>query len=326
MAPVSALNSTLRYLAPAKVNLSLRVLGRRTDGYHLLRSVMTFFPLYDTLTITVTDTPEIRVQCTPDVTTNMEDNLVFRAARALQGQNNVRQGALIQLHKQIPTGAGLGGGSSDAATTLLALNQLWQLECSQDTLCDLGVTLGADIPFFVRGRAALVEGIGERITPLPQLPLFPLVLIHPGITLATKQVFAAMGLPVPSVTAWVREELREPVQEQLTIDTNPSSMRFGFAGDGGEMACPFHNDMAPSAMRLAPVIGDLVRVLERAGAQQVVMSGSGSTVAGLFPDIHAAQRVARSLEHASGHAGWSVFSGVTFNASQLASSAPGFRR
>jgi 4-diphosphocytidyl-2-C-methyl-D-erythritol kinase len=183
----------LRLPAPAKINTFLHVVGRRDDGYHLLESVMVFVSLADTVELTLRDDGVVRLLDPPDGITETND-LACRAARALQAKTGCKLGVDIQLTKRIPQGAGLGGGSSDAATTLLGLNRLWQLQLSREQLIQIGLTLGADVPFFVFGRAAFVRGIGESLAAV-NFPRTSFVLAHPGVGLATARVFSHPDLP-----------------------------------------------------------------------------------------------------------------------------------
>lgn len=166
------------WLAPAKLNLTLRVLGRRADGYHQLQSVFQFIDRCDRLFIEPRSDGRVRrLEGAPEVPEDQD--LVVRAARLLQRHTGCRQGADIRLDKQLPLGGGLGGGSSDAATTLHALNQLWGLKLSMDQLAALGLELGADVPVFVRGQAAWAEGVGEQLEPVDLPEPWYLVLIPP---------------------------------------------------------------------------------------------------------------------------------------------------
>ncbi|MBF0160965.1 MAG: 4-(cytidine 5'-diphospho)-2-C-methyl-D-erythritol kinase [Magnetococcales bacterium] len=283
-----------QFLAPAKVNLALRIVGRRADGFHLLWTVMTFFPLYDLLEI---DTPaaDLQFTCDPPVTAVAEDNLVWRAARLLQEASGTGQGAHLHLRKAIPHGAGLGGGSSDAATTLLALNTLWGLHWPLPPLLALGERLGADVPLFLGGTAALAEGIGERLTPLPQLAAADLVLIHPGVSLSTAEVFRH----------WHRHAHPEsgvppPLLPSCTETLLPLLV----------------NDLESTATALQPVIAQLAVALRQQGALGTLMSGSGSSVWGLFAGEGEAQAAAQALRRA--HPEWQIFCGRTFNQHPLA--------
>lgn len=178
--------------APAKINLFLHICGRRADGYHLLQTVFQFVELYDSLYfIPRTDGLINRIEALPGVAP--ERDLAVRAARLLQAHTGVGLGADIAIEKRIPLGGGLGGGSSDAATTLWALNCLWGLGLDVDTLAGLGLSLGADVPVFVRGHAAWAEGVGERLTPI-ELPAPWFLLVVPPVAMSTAEVFADPGL------------------------------------------------------------------------------------------------------------------------------------
>jgi len=178
--------------APAKLNLFLHVTGRRADGYHELQTVFQLIDLCDTLTVTVRDDGLIdRPEGPADVPP--ESDLVVRAARALQAAAATPLGATLRIRKRIPQGGGLGGGSSDAATTLLALNHLWDCRLGIGELARLGLPLGADVPVFVRGFSAWAEGVGERLTPL-ELPERWYAVIHPGVGMSTREVFQSAEL------------------------------------------------------------------------------------------------------------------------------------
>jgi 4-diphosphocytidyl-2-C-methyl-D-erythritol kinase len=177
----------MKFLAPAKLNLFLHVIGRRADGYHLLQSVMTLVDFGDELEIAVRDDGKIcRLNDLPGV--DEKHDLAIRAALALQAAVQTPLGASIGVHKRIPMGAGLGGGSSDAATTLLALNHLWRAGLSNAALCEIGLSLGADVPFFVAGQSAFAEGVGERLTPV-RLPDWWYVVLNPAAHVPTPFVF-----------------------------------------------------------------------------------------------------------------------------------------
>ncbi len=184
---------TLTLPAPAKINTFLHVVGRRNDGYHLLESVMVLVSLADTVELTLRNDGVVRLLDPPDGITEASD-LACRAARALQLETRCKFGVDIRLTKRIPQGAGLGGGSSDAATTLLGLNRMWQLHLSRERLMQIGLALGADVPFFVFGRAAFASGVGERLAAM-NFPRTAFVLAHPGVGVATARVFSHPDLP-----------------------------------------------------------------------------------------------------------------------------------
>jgi 4-diphosphocytidyl-2-C-methyl-D-erythritol kinase len=178
--------------APAKLNLFLHITGRRSDGYHLLQTWFQFLDLQDELHFRQRGDGELHLVEGIEGVAD-EDNLVLRAARRLRTVSGVAIGADIRLHKRIPLGAGLGGGSSNAATTLIALNRLWNLGFPIDELAEIGLALGADVPVFIRGQAAWAEGIGERLSPLPA-PEMAYLLLLPPVQVATAQIFADLAL------------------------------------------------------------------------------------------------------------------------------------
>lgn len=235
--------------APAKLNLFLHVTGRRADGYHLIQSAFMLIDWCDLLHFERRDDGRIsRIDLGPALPA---DDLVVRAARALQIEAGCRLGAQITLDKRIPVQAGLGGGSSDAATCLLALNRLWGLELPLSRLEAIGLGLGADVPFFLRGRNAWVEGIGEKLTPL-DLPAGRFVVVKPSAGLETARVFADPGLRRDTSLAIISGFAADP---------------FGFG----------HNDLQPVAERLCPEISTAIEWLARQG-MKARMSGSGSAV------------------------------------------------
>ncbi|MBF0173117.1 MAG: 4-(cytidine 5'-diphospho)-2-C-methyl-D-erythritol kinase [Magnetococcales bacterium] len=279
------------FSAPAKVNLDLKVMGRREDGYHLIESGMTFFPWFDRLEVSCRPDGEIFLECQPAVTAAQEDNLVYRAAMQLKRGAGVESGARIRLFKSIPHGAGLGGGSSDAAVILLALNRMWGVNRSLAQLCDLGVQLGADIPFFLGGGSARVAGIGEKITRCPDTPELELVVVHPGVTLATATVYR--GVTAEMIAGRVRlEASSERVPE-------------------GGYPLIFENDLEPVARGLTPVIASVADQLRRWGAVTTLMSGSGSAVFGVFAEEETARRAGAAISREQPV--WQVKQGRTFN-------------
>ncbi|WP_319781915.1 4-(cytidine 5'-diphospho)-2-C-methyl-D-erythritol kinase [Oceanisphaera sp. IT1-181] len=206
--------------APAKLNLFLTITGRRDDGYHNLQTLFQFVDYGDTLRFNLAPEGELKLThalASCELTSNAinrvapEQNLIIKAARLLQAHTGCRQGAHIELTKRLPMGGGLGGGSSDAATTLLALNQLWQLGLSIDELATLGLRLGADVPVFVRGEAAFAEGVGEQLTPVsPAEPWY--VILCPNVSVATADIFQDPELirnsPVLNLSQWLSASWR----------------------------------------------------------------------------------------------------------------------
>ncbi|MCH1925250.1 4-(cytidine 5'-diphospho)-2-C-methyl-D-erythritol kinase [Shewanella sp. C32] len=185
---------SLGWPAPAKLNLFLHVNGRRADGYHELQTLFQFVDFGDWLDVKVTDNAAIVLRSNVTIDVAPEDNLIVKAAKALQQASGCRQGAEIWLDKKLPMGGGLGGGSSDAATTLVALNALWQCGLSEDELAALGLKLGADVPVFIRGQAAFAEGVGEKLQPV-EIDEHWYVVIAPDVHVATVDVFQHPALP-----------------------------------------------------------------------------------------------------------------------------------
>jgi 4-diphosphocytidyl-2-C-methyl-D-erythritol kinase len=238
--------------APAKLNLFLHITGRRADGYHLLQSVFMLIDWADTLHFERRGDGQLSRE---DLLAPLPaDDLVLRAARALQAATGTGQGAHIAVEKRLPAQAGMGGGSSDAATTLLALNRLWALNLTLDQLCALGLRLGADVPFFLRGRNAWVEGIGESITPV-ELPRRQVLVAKPAAGLETSAIFS------------------DPT---LKRDTSPATIA-GFAADPLAFLMKARNDLQPVAQRLCPGVSQALEWLHSLGLAGR-MTGSGSAV------------------------------------------------
>ncbi len=249
--------------APAKLNLFLHVVGRRADGYHLLQSVFVLIDWHDTLHIERRDHDGSIARHDLDGgsgETLPADDLCLHAARALQRESGTRLGADISLVKRLPSGAGLGGGSSDAATTLLALNHLWGLRWPRARLMALGLALGADVPFFIGGRNAFVEGIGEKLTPIATLPRQWLAVVKPPQAVSTRSVFES-----PLLVGHTEVDIIESFLADAT-----ASRGFGPGSFG-------RNDLQIPAMSLCPQIAEAATWLEsRFGNSR--MTGSGSAV------------------------------------------------
>lgn len=245
--------------APAKLNLFLHITGRRADGYHLLQSVFMLIDWCDTLHLDLRTDGQLSRE---DLSTPLPaDDLCLRAARLLQQHTGCRLGAHIGIEKRIPAQAGMGGGSSDAASVLLGLNRLWQLDLSREQLCQLGVQLGADVPFFLGGHNAWVEGIGEQLTPIT-LPPVQAVVVKPAAGLDTKLIFSDPFLSRNTKPAIVAD-----------FADNASSIeaiRFG------------RNDLQAVAERLCPDVSTALKWLASKGLAGR-MTGSGSAVFALSP-------------------------------------------
>jgi 4-diphosphocytidyl-2-C-methyl-D-erythritol kinase len=247
-------------LAPAKLNLFLHVVGRRKDGYHLLQTVFRFLDFSDRLHFAVREDSSVKLHIpTPGVPE--DEDLCIRAAKLLQQESGTPRGVEIFLEKRIPMGGGLGGGSSDAATTLLALNRLWGLGWKRDRLLKLGLSLGADVPVFIFGENAFAEGIGEKLSSIALPPAWYLVLT-PSVHVPTVQVFAS----------------KELTRNTIPIKIPPFSVEHG------------HNDLEPVVCRTYPEITRHLEWLKRLdSARMVAMTGSGACVFAEFATEQAAR-------------------------------------
>ncbi|QKF49877.1 4-diphosphocytidyl-2-C-methyl-D-erythritol kinase [Pseudomonas graminis] len=249
--------------APAKLNLMLHITGRRADGYHELQTLFQFLDYGDELSFALRDDGEVRLQ-TEIADVPHDSNLIVRAARALKEASGSPFGVDIWLKKILPMGGGIGGGSSDAATTLLGLNHLWQLGWDEDRLAGLGLKLGADVPVFVRGHAAFAEGIGEILTPVtPEEPWY-LVLV-PQVSVSTAEIFS------------------DPL---LTRDTPPIKVRPVPKGNS-------RNDCLPVVTRRYPEVGNALNLLGK--FTEAKLTGTGSCVFGAFPSKAEADKVSALL-------------------------------
>ena len=260
----------MKIRAPAKINLGLRVVGKRADGYHLLDTIMVAVSLYDEIEIKKIkpepagkkSPPPLTVSCDRRSVPRGKDNLVYKAAHAVMEHSGVSERLHIQIRKKIPVGAGLGGGSSDAAATLIGVNRLLRLGLSNRRLEKLGVQIGADVPFFIKAKPARARGIGDRLQALPLLPRLWLVILYPKFAVST---------------GWVYRNLRF----KLTKPTANISIN-GLLGKTNGIMKLLVNDLEAVTIGRYPRIGSLKRELMQAGAFGALMSGSGSSVFGIF--------------------------------------------
>jgi len=257
--------------AVAKINRFLHILGRREDGYHELQTVFQFIDLVDVLDFTLRQDNQIKLHGHSG-DWPVDQDLVVRAARLLQQQCQYHGGADIHISKQIPAGGGLGGGSSDAATTLVALNQLWGLGLSTPAISETGRSLGADVAVFVQGQAAWAEGTGEKLTPL-QLDCPWCLLVMPNVSMSTAEVFSAAELT------------RNTTPLKIADFEQGGSHHFG---SGSGQYCG-QNDCEPVVVQRCPEIAQVLAVLRELtqdtdARQSVMMSGTGSSVFALFND------------------------------------------
>ncbi|MGC2167391.1 MAG: 4-(cytidine 5'-diphospho)-2-C-methyl-D-erythritol kinase [Gallionella sp.] len=260
------IRQSLHCLAPAKLNLFLHITGRRADGYHTLQTLFRFISVYDTLSFSSRPDGEIhRVTNVPGVAES--DDLCVRAAVLLQAETGCPLGADIGIEKSIPMGGGLGGGSSDAATTLIALNRLWTLGLNRGRLMQLGLKLGADVPVFVFGQSALAEGVGEELQAFP-LPEAWYVVLYPPVQVPTAQIFAHPELTRDTVSITMRALLSEQKQE-------------------------LRNDMQPVACRLYPEVARYLASLGKFG--NAMMTGSGACIFAEFASKQEGDAILKQL-------------------------------
>ncbi len=264
--------------AHAKINLVLNVLSKRPDGYHEVAMLMQQVSLSDQIRIRVHDEPGVKVTCPGLELDDKQENIAGRAARLLLGHVDLNCGVEVHIEKKIPAAAGLGGGSSDAAAVLRGLNQLLRLSLPRSELMDLGVRLGADVPFFLLGQTAWATGIGEKLETWPGTPPFWMVLANPGITVST---------------AWVYQNLG------LTHSRPPAKIpRFPEGVHG--LVRLLHNDLEAVTCERYPIVQEIKQQLLERGALGALMSGSGPTVFGVFNDPYRASATASSLTETYG--------------------------
>lgn len=271
--------------APGKINLFLRVTGKRPDGYHDLISLMCCVGIYDAVSLAFGRKPT-RITCAhPDVPED-ETNLAYRAADLFFKAAGIDAGVHITIEKQIPVGAGLGGGSSDAAAVLKGLNAHYKTPFSMDELHVMGRSLGADVPFFIRGKPAVATGIGDILQPFETLKRFPVVVVYPSVAVSTAQVYKNWNL-------------------RLTINKNENKndvFRMDWNRDAPDLLA---NDLEDIACDLCPDIRRAKKALREHGASGSLMSGSGSSVFGLFASETAAHEAFEALSVSND--GWQLF-------------------
>ena len=272
--------------APAKINWFLRVLGLRKDGFHEIQSLMQKVTLFDTLTFAASE--DLTVSGTGGIPA--EENIVYKTAVILKDKYGIKEGAAIHIDKKIPMGAGLGGGSSDAAAALLGLNKLWSLHLSVEQLSKAGESIGSDVPFFLFSPISLVHGRGERITPRNAVkPLF-LLLVKPSISVST--AWAYKELSASREEAGNRPELTKKADKVNNIEHFIRSIEradiSGITGYSGSVS----NDLESVTLKSFPVIAGIKEKLREKGSIFALMSGSGSTVFGVFESLEKAEEAA----------------------------------
>jgi len=273
----------MKLLSPAKINLFLHIVGKRADGYHDLVTLMCCVGLYDTVCLEF-EAPEISVACAHPLVPQDQTNLACRAAKIFFNQIDRKGGVGITIEKRIPVGAGLGGGSSNAATVLLGLNRFYGHPLSRETLIRLGGGIGADVPFFIDRKPAVATGVGEILKPYNGLEPYTVLLVFPGFSLSTAEMFRNFNLGLTKIAE----------------ETNISS----FKTTGFDIQRHLCNDFEKIAEEKHPEIAAIKNVLLEHGAKGALMSGSGSAVFGLFRDREEARKAYPAL---SRHEGWQLF-------------------
>ena len=251
--------AALRCQSPAKINLTLRVLGKRADGFHEIESLVARVTLCDAVYVEPRSDEQIVVECSEPTIPTDSRNLAYRAADALRQAAGISRGATIRLKKRIPAGAGLGGGSSNAAATLRLLNELWGLNCTGEKLAAIGATIGSDVPLFLGPPVCVLRGRGERVEPVEQRLPGRVVLILPPILSATAEVYRA----------W--RELTRSYKRP-----SPSHILVAATNDPGYLNLQLYNDLAAPAFSVNPELNDLARRLRQATPKPIHLTGSGA--------------------------------------------------
>lgn len=257
----------MRLRALAKINLGLDILRKREDGYHEVRMIMQTIQMYDVLEMRKVKKPGISLSVNYPYIPNDERNLVYKAAKLLMDEFQVKEGVEIRLEKFIPVAAGMAGGSSDAAAALVGVNRLFKLGLSEKDLMERAVNIGADVPYCVMRGTALAEGIGEKLTRIAQVPDCFVLIGKPGINVSTKAAYESLQL--------------DQIQTHPDID---GMIRDIESGDLRAMTEKMENVFEPGIIGRYPVIGEIKALMEEYGALKAMMSGSGPTVFGIFDD------------------------------------------
>lgn len=285
-------HADMRRIAPAKINLALHVTGQRDDGHHLLESLVVFSESGDEIAIGAAADDQLQISGPfSGLIGNDPSNLVIRARDLLRRRfpEASARPVRIRLVKNLPVAAGIGGGSSDAAATLLALAEFWRVPVSREILAEIGLELGADVPMCLTGRPLVAAGIGERITALERFPPLNLLLVNPGISLSSGTVFAALA-------------------EKSNAAMPPLPAQLAFASIAPWLAST-RNDLEPPAIAMARGIGTVLEGLRDSGAAVARMSGSGATCYGLFASAEALRRAEDEIRHI--HPDWFVMSATS---------------
>ncbi len=264
--------------AYAKINLTLDIKGRRPDGYHDIQTIMRSVDLYDNISVCITDTNSIKVTSDADWMPVGPDNIAYRAAELFLKTSEITCGLDIHIQKNIPSGAGMGGGSADGAAVLCILNKLFDDKFSLDKLIDMGAKIGADIPFCIVCGTALAEGIGEKLTPINTTGELPIVIIKPDVSISTKKMYDLI--------------------DKTPISKRPDTIKMKKALESGDVYAVsdrLYNVMELAAIMQHEVVGDACQDLVKAGALNAIMTGSGSAVFGVFETKQKADEVQKRL-------------------------------
>lgn len=268
---------SIRIPCPAKINLSLDVVGKRPDGYHLLRMLMQSVALYDFVTVEKIE-EGIELTCSRQEIACDKSNTAYNMALLILDKYNMDCGVKIHIEKNIPAGAGLAGGSTDAAGVIKGMNQLFKLNMSMQEMLELGLKVGADVPYCIIGGTALAEGIGEKLTPLRPLIKTWCVIAKPSVSISTKEAYGALNMDCI---------IRHPATEQL----------IGYIQDGNinKLAAGMVNVLEDACLSSYPEIYEIRKLMQQQGAMGSMMTGSGSAVFGLFQGRSDAERCSNAL-------------------------------
>ena len=280
--------------ALAKINLGLDVVRKREDGYHEVRMIMQTIQMYDLLKIDKCSEPGIHLTTNLPYVPCDERNLVYKAAKLLMDEFEIRQGVTMNLKKFSPVSAGMAGGSSDAAAALVGMNRLFGLKLSMEELMKRGVTIGADVPYCIMRGTALAEGIGEILTPLSPVPFCYVLIGKPGINVSTKTAYENLNL--------------SQIQQHPKIDSMIDAIQ---AQDLKGMAGLMENVFEPGIIREYPVVQKIKDLMLEGGALNAMMSGSGPTVFGIFDSRRKMEKTAQKLRES--HLAKTVFATKVFN-------------
>lgn len=287
--------SSIRLPSFAKINLRLRVLGKRPDGYHEISTTLQTISLHDDLLLERNVSGEISLSCDDPEIPLGAGNLVFQAAHSLKDRYSSDHGVDIRLHKRIPVKAGLGGGSSNAAVTLLALNKLWQINANAPVLAAIAADLGADVPFFLHGGMAKGTGTGTTLTPLPDNEVMHLIVLQPCASVSTAEAYKALNSPALTSNNPIPILAGSPHEGQ-------------FSGSYPRTLPELENDFESVIFDMEPEIKRAKSALMTAGASSALLAGSGSSVFGIFADREKQQRAVNEIQL---EPGWRIFDCVT---------------